>query len=263
MFKSKSVFFFSEFIFFFSEKIFAKLDSGIMNIEDILDYRQKQRYYSELCTMISPERVALFEKVVEERTDMQCVVLENIYQSQNASAVLRTCDCLGLQQVHIIENDNLYRINPDVALGSSRWLDLHRYNRKADNTSDCLASLKAKGYMIVATLPHEKNVFLNDLDVTRKLAVVFGNELNGLSEAAIEAADIYMKIPMYGFTESFNISVSAAITMQNLGTRLRESGADYRLSPQRKLDTLIKWAKRSIKRSDLVEKELMKRLFDL
>lgn len=234
-----------------------------MNYVEKLTFEQKQEYYAALCEMISPERVSLFEKVIEERTDMQCVVVENIYQSQNASAVLRTCDCVGIQQVHVIENNNTYQINPDVALGSSQWIDLHRYNRKENNTFDCINKLKSQGYKIVATLPHEKDVYLPDLDVKEKMAIVFGNEVEGLSSDLIENADIYMKIPMYGFTESFNISVSAAICMYNLTDRLRKSGVDYHLSADRRIETLIKWAKRTIRRSDMIEKELMKRLFSI
>jgi tRNA (guanosine-2'-O-)-methyltransferase len=106
-------------------------------------------------------------------------------------------------------------------------------------------------------------VYLPDLDVNQKMAIVFGNEVEGLSSELIENADIYMKIPMYGFTESFNISVSAAITMYNLTDRLRKSGGDYHLSADRRIETLIKWAKRTIRRSDMIEKELMKRLFSI
>ncbi len=228
-----------------------------------LTLEQKIKYYEALCEMISEDRASLFDKMIDQRTDWLTVVVENIYQPQNASAVLRTSDCLGLQQVHIIENNNEYRINPDVALGASGWLDLHRYNRKEENTEDCLQSLKSQGYKIVATLPAEKDVFLPDLDISSPLAVVFGNEVEGLSQTVKDMADVYMKIPMYGFTESYNISVSAAITMYSLSERLRNSDINYHLSEQRRLDTLIKWAKHSIRRSDRVEKELFKRLFNI
>ncbi len=228
-----------------------------------LTFEQKERYYAALCEMLSPERVELLARNVEKRTDWLTVVVENVYQPQNASAVLRTSDCLGLQQVHIIENENEYRINPDVALGASHWLDLHRYNRNKENTADCLRLLKSQGYKIVATLPAEKDVFLPDLDISSPLAVVFGNEVEGLSQTVKDMADVFVKIPMYGFTESYNISVSAAITMYSLTERLRNSQMDYRLSEERRMDTLIKWAKHSIRRSDKVEKELFKRLFNI
>ncbi|MDR1726101.1 MAG: RNA methyltransferase [Bacteroidales bacterium] len=221
---------------------------------------QKKIYYNELSKLCTENRTKLFDKIIEQRTRHITLVIENIYQSQNASAVLRTADCLGLQDVHVIENDNKYEINPDVALGSSKWIDLYRYNKEANNTKQCLQSLKSKGYKIVATLPNSNNVMLDDIDVSHKLAVVFGNELKGLSDIAIEEADIFMKIPMYGFTESFNISVSAAITMYQLTDRLRKSSVKWQINEEDKIDTLIKWVKHSIKYSDKVEQEILNRL---
>jgi tRNA (guanosine-2'-O-)-methyltransferase len=231
-----------------------------MNPLEQLTIEQKQIYYAELAKLITESRANLFAKVIEQRTKQMTIVIENIYQSHNASAVLRTADCVGLQDIYVIENDNKYEVNPDVALGSSKWLDLHRYNKEANNTKQCLESLKADGYKIVATLPAEKNVWLDDIDVNDKLAVVFGNELKGLSDIAIEQADIYMKIPMYGFTESFNISVSAAITMYQLTDRLRKSNVKWQLTEGEKIDTLIKWAKQTIKYPDKVEQEMLTRM---
>ena len=134
-----------------------------MNYVEKLTFEQKQEYYAALCEMISPERVSLFEKVIEERTDMQCVVVENIYQSQNASAVLRTCDCVGIQQVHVIENNNTYQINPDVALGSSQWIDLHRYNRKENNTLDCIIQREICIHLVIFVfrLPKSSSIYAN------------------------------------------------------------------------------------------------------
>ncbi|MBO5963349.1 MAG: RNA methyltransferase [Bacteroidales bacterium] len=233
-----------------------------MNLNN-LSIEQKEKYYEALCEMISPNRISLFEKIITERTDHLCVVVENIYQPQNASAVLRTCECLGVQQVHVIENENEYRLNPDVALGSSYWIDMHRYNRKDNNTEDCLSKLKSQGYKIVATLPAEKDVSLPEININQPLAIVFGNEKEGLSETTKNMADICMKIPMYGFTESYNISVSAAITMYTLTEKMRHAQINYQLSEERRLNTLIKWAKHSIRRSDIVEKEILKRLFNI
>jgi tRNA (guanosine-2'-O-)-methyltransferase len=225
-----------------------------------LTTEQKQIYYSELVKLCTENRIRLFETIVEQRTKHLTIVVENIYQSHNASAVLRTADCLGLQDVHVIENDNKYEVNPDVALGSSKWIDLYRYNRETNNTKQCFQKLKNNGYKIVATLPSERNIMLDQLNINDKLAVVFGNELKGLSDVAIAEADVFMKIPMYGFTESFNISVSAAITMHSLNERLRKSNVLWQLSKDEKLDTLIKWTKRTIKYSDSVEIELLERL---
>ncbi|MDR1006490.1 MAG: RNA methyltransferase [Bacteroidales bacterium] len=231
-----------------------------MNALSQLTIEQKKVYYGELAKLCTENRISLFENIVKQRTKHLTIVLENIYQPHNASAVLRTADCLGLNSVHVIENSNKYEINPDVALGSSKWIDIIRHNKADENTKQCLQSLKDDGYTIVATLPSEKNVMLDEININQKLAVVFGTELKGLSDVAISEADVYMKIPMYGFTESFNISVSAAITMYSLGSRLRRSDVRWQMSEEEQLDTLIKWVKHTIRYNDRVEKEILHRL---
>lgn len=215
---------------------------------------------SYLESFVTEERAALFNKIVEQRTRYITVVLEDIYQSQNASAVLRTCDCCGLQDVHIIENTNEYTINPDVALGSDKWLDMYRYSAPEDNTLAAYKQLREQGYRIVATSPHKDDVMLDDFDIgVGKAAFVFGTELRGLSDTAIENADEYVKIPMYGFTESYNISVSAAIVLSNLTTKLFKSDIEWRLTEEEKLILRLNWLRESIKSSKQLEKEFLSR----
>jgi tRNA (guanosine-2'-O-)-methyltransferase len=186
------------------------------------------------------------------------VVLEDIYQAQNASAVLRTCDLTGIQDVHIIENRNKYEVNPDVALGSSKWLNMIRYNETEENTLLAYEKLREKGYRIVATTPHRDDQLLDEISLEGKLALVFGTELKGLSDVAINTADEYLRIPMYGFTESYNISVSAALVLFNLSNKLRNSQIDWRLSTVEELDIKLEWARRSINRSDIIERQYLK-----
>lgn len=204
----------------------------------------------------TPERFQLFQKIVKERTEYITVLLEDIFQAQNASAVLRSCDCFGIQNVHIVENENEYNINPDVALGSSNWLNLHSYNTKDNNTIDAINSLKEKGYRIIATTPHSNDVNLEDFDVVKgKFALLFGSEKPGLTKTALDMSDEFLKIPMFGFTESFNISVSAAICLHHLSLKLRKSNINYKLSEEKKDELILKWLKHSIKKSDLIIKE--------
>lgn len=206
-----------------------------------------------LLNYVTNERREAFENVLAQRSRYLTVVLEDIYQSQNASAVLRTCDCFGVQDVHIIENENEYDINPDVSLGSNKWLNMHRYNQKKQNTADALMALKAKGYRIVATCPHANQTNLEDFNIEAgKFALVFGTELTGVSETVKAHADEFLTIPMHGFTESFNISVSAAICLHQLAERLRKSTIDWKLSPEEAKEIYFEWLKRSIKRSDLI-----------
>lgn len=207
---------------------------------------------------VTQERFSLFRKIVTDRTRYITVLLEDIYQAQNASAVLRSCDCFGIQDVHIVENENEYSINPDVARGSSNWLDLFKYNDKEHNTENAINSLKSKGYRIIATTPHAEDVSLEDFDISKgKFVLMFGSEMPGLSDIAMQHADEFLKIPMYGFTESFNLSVSAAISLHHLSHKLRQSNIKYQLSDRQKDELILTWLKHSIKKSDLIIKEYL------
>jgi tRNA (guanosine-2'-O-)-methyltransferase len=207
---------------------------------------------------ISENKRNLFEKIIEYRTRYITVVMEDIFQPHNASAVLRTCDCFGVQDVHIIENQNKYEVNPDVALGASKWLTLLKYNSEKNNTLLAIQNLKKQGYRIVATTPHQNDQLLDDLILDRKFALVFGTELNGLSGVAIEHADEFVKIPMVGFTESFNISVSAAIFLHTLTEKLRKTNFKWQLTEEEKTAIKLEWVKNTLKRSDLLEQKFLK-----
>jgi tRNA (guanosine-2'-O-)-methyltransferase len=214
------------------------------------------KLYSCLSSAVTDERLALFNRVVENRTNYISVVLEDIFQPQNASAVLRSCDCTGIQNIHIIENRNKFQVDTEVAMGSSKWLSLHTYNNSANNSLQALQTLKEKGYRIVATTPHLNDVELPDFDLTKgKFALVFGTELKGITETVLKNADEYLKIPMFGFTESYNISVSAAIILYQLTERLRLSEKiDWKMTEYEKTETKIQWLRNSIRSSASIEK---------
>ena len=205
---------------------------------------------------VTENRLNVFNHALENRTRYFTVALEDLFQSHNASAVLRSCDCFGIQDVHIIENKNEYTINPDVSLGSSKWLSLYRYNQAANNTAKAIALLKDQGYRIVATVPRESGVPLEEFDIEKgKAAFLFGTELHGLSGEAIKLSDESLYIPMHGFTESFNISVSAAIILHYLSYKLRSSEINWKLDEEEKEDLFLDWLRKSIKRSELLERQ--------
>ena len=208
---------------------------------------------------VTEERYNLFLDKIRFRTDYLTVVLEDIYQPHNASAVLRTCDCFGIQDVHIIENRNKYKVNPDVALGSFKWLNLIKHNSAETNTISTIKELKSQGYRIVATTPHTNDVLLDDFDLSKgKTALFFGTELQGLSQEMMDNADEFLRIPMYGFTESFNISVSAALVMHHLSEKLRNSDIDWHLTNDKKNKILLNWLRNTIKKSEIIEKQFYK-----
>lgn len=209
-----------------------------------------------LSGFVTPERFSLFNKILSQRTNYLTVVLEDIFQSQNASAVLRTADCFGVQTVHVIEDRNLFHVNPNVVRGASNWLSIERYNQEENNTVAALRKLKSQGYRIIAASPHEHDVNLEDVDLEKgKAAFLFGTERPGLTEWAKNEADEFMKIPMVGFTESLNVSVSVAVTIHHLTQRLRNSAINWPLSDEEKDKLMLEWLRLSIKRVDLIEKK--------
>ncbi len=215
-----------------------------------------------LTRFVTPDRYQKFVDTLRFRTRHLTIVLEDIYQPHNASAVLRTCDCFGIQDVHIIENRNKYEVNPDVALGASKWLTLKKYNGLAENTGACLQELKKQGYRLIATTPHKNNHTPSTLPLDQKTALLFGTELKGLTSEALEMADDFIRIPMVGFTESLNISVSAAIIIQTLSDRLRSSSITWQLSNDEKNGILLQWLKTSVKKSDAILRDFQKRFPD-
>ena len=199
------------------------------------------------------KRYDLMRTRLMQRTRYLTVCLENLYHEQNASAAVRSMEAFGIQDVHIIDSEHHYRVNPDIALGSDKWIDIHRY-ASTESAIDCL---KNAGYRIVAALPDQSAVPLPDFDLNRgKAAILFGTELTGLSPAAIAAADEHLYIPMSGFVESLNVSVSAAIVVYTLSERLRASSLDWQMTEEEYNPILFRWLRQSVRASD----EILKRM---
>lgn len=177
------------------------------------------------------------------------MAIEDIFQLHNTSAVLRTCEVFGVQELNVIEEKMGKTIDKEIALGAQKWVDVNRFA----STKGCIAALKQRGYRIVATTPHENSCFLEDFDVTEPFALFFGTEIDGLTDEVLKRADSFLKIPMLGFTESLNISSSAAIIIQNLSSKLRRSDVDWRLTDDEILEKRIDWAEKSIKDIDFVK----------
>lgn len=226
-----------------------------------MDDSVKSQLVRYLLKFTTEDRWHTITKVIDHRTKYLTVVLEDIYQPHNASAVLRSCDCFGIQDVHVIENTNEFDPNQGVTIGADKWISIRSYNQTAqNNTKQCFQHLKKEGYKIIATTPHEDDVTIGEIPLDQKTALLFGAEYTGLSDYALEHADGYAKIPMVGFSESFNISVSAALCLYELSTRLRKSNVDWMLTASEKLHLQLDWLKKSIRASEqLTDKFLAER----
>lgn len=215
---------------------------------------------AELSEYVMPERIEILNKVLHGRTRYMTVVLEDIYHSHNASAVMRTCECFGLQDLHVIENYNKFEIHPNIVRGASKWMTITHYKEQANNTKPAVEELKQRGYRIVATTPHEGGVDLFDFDVEKgPFAVVIGSEKTGVSKEMMDLADEYLTIPMVGFTESLNLSVSAALVMSHLRRAIELKGMDISLSAEEKELLMIQWLMKSIRSADEVLARIMER----
>lgn len=210
-----------------------------MNDKEILEYLQEY---------LTPRRKSLFEKVLAERTNHLTVVAQDVYQLHNTSAVVRSCDVFGIQNIHVIEEKIPRRIDKEIAMGAQKWVDINRYS----STRDCVKKLKNDGYRIIATSPHDDSVMLDDFDISSPAALFFGTEKDGLSEEILREADSTIKIPMVGFTESLNISVSAAIILQSLTSKLKRSDVNWQFSEEEKERMRLRWTKKTIKNSEQI-----------
>lgn len=191
--------------------------------------------------------------VIKNRTRHATVVVEDVYQQHNANAILRSCEIFGVQDVHIIELRNKFKSVSSVAMGSAKWLDIYRYKSSAD----CAQALKNSGYRLIALIPHTQAKPIHAVDLEQKAAFIFGTEETGISPELLAYADEYAIIPMYGFTQSFNVSVSVALCLSDVITRLHNSPIDWRLTEGQQADVMLSWLRKHIPGCQEIEKRIM------
>ncbi len=208
-------------------------------------------YIAYLENFVTGKRKETFKKILDMRTRFLTVVLEDLYQMHNISAVVRSCDIFGIQDVHIIQKKYQPKLSHGIAKGAEKWISMYKYQ----NTSEAIRTLKSKGYQIVATTPHTDAYYLPDFIPEKKSAFFFGVEKDGLSEKVLSQADVHLKIPMYGFTESFNISVAAALILYDSTQKLRSSGLNWKLSEEEKTELYQEWLEKTIKSIESIKKK--------
>lgn len=213
------------------------------------------KYLKYLETIITENRREKFLNILSQRTRHFTVAIEDVFQLHNASAVMRSCEVFGVQELNVVEEKYGKTIDKEIAMGAQKWVDVERFN----TVTTCIDTLKTKGYRIIATSPHEDSCLMDDFDITQPAALFFGTERLGLSEEVLSRADGFLKIPMCGFTESLNISSSAAIILQNLTSRLRKSDVKWQLSEDEIIEKRIDWARKSIKDIDYITQRYMEK----
>lgn len=216
---------------------------------------QQQELLEYLEDFISENRKQRFLDVLKFRTKHLTVVVEDVFQMHNTSAVMRSCEVFGIQELNIIEQRYGKTIDKQIALGAQKWVDINEF----PNNQSCIDNLRSKGYQIIATSPHNESCLLHEFDISKPAALFFGTEKEGLTDEVLQQADGFLKIPMVGFTESLNISVSAAIILQDLTNRLRSSHVNWQLTPEEILEKRIDWTRKTIKDIDYVEKQFYKK----
>lgn len=225
------------------------------------DPRTEDALIAYLLQFVTPEKQARMAEVIQNRTRHVRVVLEDIYQPHNASAVIRSCECFGIQHLHVIENKYKFRINPDVAMGGGKWIHIHRHRTKgADNTRECLRELRQAGYRIAATSLSPDSTPLPELDLDQPVALCFGTEEVGLGDTILREADLQVHIPMLGFTQSFNISVSVALCLYELRNRMEREGIPAGLSAGESREVYRRWLRATLKNCEILERTYLKGL---
>ena len=214
-----------------------------------------EKFNQELLTylegFITENRKEGFLRVLKNRTKHFTVAMEDVFQLHNTSAVMRSCEVFGIQELNVIEQKFGKSIDKEIAMGAEKWVDINRFS----SIQDCVTNLKGKGYQIIATTPHNDSCLLHEFDITKPSALFFGTERDGLSEEVMQQADGFLKIPMVGYTESLNISVSAAIIIQDVTNRLRQSDIHWQLTDEEILDKRLDWTRKSIKDIEFIEKK--------
>jgi tRNA (guanosine-2'-O-)-methyltransferase len=188
--------------------------------------------------LLTPERIARIDAVLAARLTSVVAVVEDTYDPHNAAAAIRTIEAIGLGELCVIEPGERFSAARGVTRGAHRWIELSRFRQP----EEAIAALHARGFRVHAALPAHRSVSVEEVDVTGPIAVAFGNEHAGLSPAAIAACDGALHVPMYGFTESFNLSVTVALAMSRIASRRRAVlGSAGDLADDRRRELRARW----------------------
>jgi tRNA (guanosine-2'-O-)-methyltransferase len=204
--------------------------------------------FEYLKQFLTEERLRKIEHFSPESSDFVLPVMDDVYQFRNAAAIIRSVEACGFHKVIAMEEENVFNPNLTVTKGAETWVEVEKMPKNIAS----LQQIKDRGYKILAVSLEKNAVMLPDYQITEPIALVFGTELEGVSEEVIDFADETLAIPMYGFTRSFNVSVAAGICMYELKQKLLNSNIDYKLSEEKLLKMKIRWAVNSMRSGEQI-----------
>ena len=204
--------------------------------------------YEYLQQFLTEERLRKIEHFAPESSDFVLPVLEDVYQFRNAAAIVRSVEACGFHKVVALQEENNFEPNLKVTKGADTWVEVEKLPRNMES----FQKIKDKGYKIVVVSLENNAKMLPDYEITEPIALVFGTEMEGVSQEILDFADETLAIPMYGFTRSFNVSVAASLCMYELKQKLMKSNIDYKLNDEKLLKMKIRWAVNSIKSGEQI-----------
>ena len=225
-----------------------------------LNREQKNQLLAFLDGFLTDSRRERLNEVLDNRTSHFCVAMEDLFYERNSGAIIRTADGYGIQHIHVIEPKDSFKakVTNIISKGAEKWVTKTQYGNLHTGTQDCIDSLGSKGYQIVATSPHVNGHTIHDFDIMKKSAFFLGAEKAGISDEIMEQADDFISMPIYGFTESFNVSVANGILLHELINRLRKSDVKWQISDEERNELMLDWTLKSIVSSHFLAEKFMR-----
>ncbi|WP_312078200.1 RNA methyltransferase [Chryseobacterium sp.] len=213
-----------------------------------------EKTYEYLQQFLTEERLRKIEHFAPESSDFILPVIEDIYQFRNAAAIVRSVEACGFHKVVALQEEYSFEPNLRVTKGADTWVEVEKLPRNMES----FKNIKDRGYKMVAVSLEKNAQFLPEYEITEPIALVFGTEMQGVTEEILDFADETLAIPMYGFTRSFNVSVAASICMYELKQKLIKSNIDYKLNEEKLLKMKIRWAVNSMRSGDQIFEKYLK-----
>src|SRR6056300_1910238 len=211
------------------------------------DMEAKRAFYAKLSLELTDHKRQLFQDKVAQRTRHFSLALEDMMKSQNASALMRTADAFGIHRVDVYDKNERFNVSSGISKGVEKWLDASFFNTYNEgNQENWVRQLKSTGRKLYVTAVDPRARPIESIDASVSATICFGNEQEGATSLLQSMADELIYIPMQGFVESFNVSVSCGIVLHHLSHRMELSGIERGLEEEDELNTLIEWSLRTI-----------------